>query len=666
MPTIIDSKPSSEFVPINLASVYNRKGFSFLKNELSDERFEGRDVALTGENVIRGIPFQLGNPKENNVLFLKDSEVTLNLPASVRCHYLVIIHTAVTKRDMPDEDGITRPARGRIILGDKVAEYQIIYEDDTLQTVPIRRRFAIGDIHKDWGDECFEAVHLGKPIAVPTTTESISMRTPPAGQWGWTQTRVGTDPIGSAVPIGYWIYAMENKTDKPVKGIRFIPNDNALLILGLTATSLDQNPLRWGRRQKVLLTIPDGVSIGNPDASGRYPGLSIDLGQIISVSPKLDYDNANWSDGYNNKIPARSANQFIVEYTAHPAARFTVNEKVDISIPAKDCQTVEEKTGKFMLESISPAEQQVTIKVLNNKEKVAVKLHIHGETGEYLPPADRHRIPNPFWFEDYSPDFLANGIHFCSYIDGEAKINLPLGKVYIEVSKGFEIKPIRKVYNITPETEEIIIEVDHVLPWREKGWVSADTHVHFLSPQTALLEGSGEGVNIVNLLASQWGELFTNVGDFDGKTVGEGEYLVRVGTENRQHVLGHISPLAPGVGCGDRRHLRGRPPAPAGGAKAARAYHRRPLHGQDRHRPRYHHQPERRRPYLHLLCHWTEVVQGCPGGSSAGAVWGYGAHHCGFRSCLRPCRSSVSRPLCCVCYRGGDYGAGEGCPDHLR
>jgi hypothetical protein len=78
--------------------------------------------------------------------------------------------------------------------------------------------------------------------------------------------------------------------------------------------------------------------------------------------------------------------------------------------------------------------------------------------------------------------------------------------------------------------------------------VTADTHVHFLSPVSALLEGSAEGVNVVNLLASQWGELMTNVGDFDGRTTwgsreagGDGEHLVRVGTENRQHVLGHIS-----------------------------------------------------------------------------------------------------------------------------
>ncbi|MHC4718681.1 MAG: CehA/McbA family metallohydrolase [Planctomycetota bacterium] len=55
---------------------------------------------------------------------------------------------------------------------------------------------------------------------------------------------------------------------------------------------------------------------------------------------------------------------------------------------------------------------------------------------------------------------------------------------------------------------------------------------------------------MVNLLASQWGELMTNVGDFDGATThgsrqagGDGEYLVRVGTENRQHVMGHISLL---------------------------------------------------------------------------------------------------------------------------
>jgi hypothetical protein len=204
------------------------------------------------------------------------------------------------------------------------------------------------------------------------------------------------------------------------------------------------------------------------------------------------------------------------------------------------------------LRVVAPARQHVTLRVVEKAsgKAVPVKLHTHGEAGEYLAPIDRHRIPNPAWFEDYSVDFVHLGSHYCTYIPGETQINLPLGRVYVEVSKGFEIRPVRRIVEVTPETEEIVIEIEKVLPWREKGWVTADTHVHFLSPVTALLEGSAEGVNVINLLASQWGELMTNVGDFDGRTTwgsreagGDGEYLVRVGTENRQHVLGHISLL---------------------------------------------------------------------------------------------------------------------------
>jgi hypothetical protein len=198
---------------------------------------------------------------------------------------------------------------------------------------------------------------------------------------------------------------------------------------------------------------------------------------------------------------------------------------------------------------------------------VAVRLHVHGAAGEYLAPITRHRLPNPAWFEDYSADFThleppdlafsgvypftqAAIIHPCTYVPGEITMDLPLGHVYVEASKGFEIRPVRKVFIVTSETRELVVELDRVLLWRARGWGTADTHVHFLSPTTALLEGAAEGVNVINLLASQWGELVTNVGDFDGRTTwgeraagGDGEYLVRVGTENRQHVLGHISLL---------------------------------------------------------------------------------------------------------------------------
>jgi len=199
----------------------------------------------------------------------------------------------------------------------------------------------------------------------------------------------------------------------------------------------------------------------------------------------------------------------LIEYTAHPEAEFHLDGR---TIPVAE---VERAQPAIPLQPVAPAAQRVTLRVVERKSgtlrAVPVKLHIHGEWGEYLPPVDRHRIPNPAWFEDYSVDFVHGGTwsesgpnpHYCTYIPGETMLNLPQGKVYVEVAKGFEIRPTRKVLEIKSDTQEIVIEIDKVLPWRERGWVTADTHVHFLSPMSALLEGAAEGVNVVNLLASQ-------------------------------------------------------------------------------------------------------------------------------------------------------------------
>lgn len=249
----------------------------------------------------------------------------------------------------------------------------------------------------------------------------------------------------------------------------------------------------------------------------------------------------------------RAPNEILIEYTAHPQAQFLLGDGT--RLPVASLGATSEPVvaaNQYRLEVVPAARQRVMLRVVErgSNRPTPVKLHVHGPTGEYLAPIDRHRIVNPGWFEDYSAEFTHEDLHQCAYIAGETTLGLPLGPVYIEVSKGFEIRPLRQVVIVTPETSEIVVELDRVLHWRIQGWVTADTHVHFLSPTTALLEGAAEGVNIINLLASQWGELMTNVGDFDGRTTwgavetgGDGEYLVRVGTENRQNVLGHISLL---------------------------------------------------------------------------------------------------------------------------
>ena len=492
--------------------------------------------APVGSCTAWGIPFRLGK-----AVLVKDKAVSVSL-APIKAQWIMFMHTSDLREPDETADGFISPMRGEGQLGEHAADYVVIYSDGTELRVPIRRRFEIGAVNRGWGENCFEAVPHAKPRPLPAHSKQTNLNS----AWGQLQTRVAADDLK---PWVNWLWAWQNPNPrKAIVGIRFEPVCGAVLISAVSAGEASCHPLRWQRRKKAVITLPKGRKF-DPllDEKGQLKQIRLDMGQIISAVPRPVYPNDTWARSYNNKLPEVSEREVVVEYAAHPDARF--------HLPGGKTVAVAKLAGAAaagIVRAIPPSEQQVTIRVVEkgSREPVAVKLHVHGQAGEYLAPIDRHRIPNGDWFQDYSVDFTHLGIHHCTYIPGETTIKLPLGRAYVEVSKGFEICPIRKVVRVTRTTREITIEIDRLLPWRRSGWVSADTHVHFLSPPSAMLEGASEGVNVVNLLASQWGELMTNVGDFDGKTTfgskaagGDGEYLVRVGTENRQHVLGHISLL---------------------------------------------------------------------------------------------------------------------------
>jgi hypothetical protein len=304
------------------------------------------------------------------------------------------------------------------------------------------------------------------------------------------------------------------------------------------------------------LTLPEGVELnrlGEIDTDDRGDQIGIDLGTVISARAVLDYRQKPWVDGDHDLQPVRSEKEVIVEYAAHPDAALYLRLR-DGTLARWCLRTLgaaSEQSGELPAISVQPANRRVQIEVVDRctGTRVAARLHMHGANGEYLPPKGHHRKVNTVHLQDDAAEF-ANGLNQYAYINGYCTVDLPLGPVFFEIVRGFEIRPLRRVIEIEPSTEKLTFELDKVLRWRERGWVSADTHVHFLSPQTALLEGQAEDVNVVNLLATQWGEFFTNVGDFDGRTTlgakdfgGDGEFLVRVGTENRMQVLGHISLL---------------------------------------------------------------------------------------------------------------------------
>ncbi|MCB8959080.1 MAG: CehA/McbA family metallohydrolase [Ardenticatenales bacterium] len=378
------------------------------------------------------------------------------------------------------------------------------------------------------------------PEIFNTVTEEFTAGRPVSREYGQGEARVDAGRDRSREHI--WLYALPNpQPDKPLRELICAPVDERSLIYAISHTQLNDHPLRGQVRQKRRLVLPAGTTL-NP--IHELDNIAIDLGDVISARAALDYDHDAWAGPTPNVQPERSESAVLVEFAAHPAARLYVGQ-------GDKQQVYELGQPDGGLTMVGTADRPVTIRVVEkgSNTPVPVRLHIHGAAGEYLPPRGYHRQVNPHWFEDNYGEFVNGRNNYC-YIPGECIADLPLGDIYIEATRGYEVAPLRGRYTISPETEELTLELDRVLDWRAQGWVTADTHVHFLTPQTALLEGSAEGVNVVNLLASQWGEMFSNVSDFDGRTTlgakefgGDGEFLVRVGTENRMQVLGHISLL---------------------------------------------------------------------------------------------------------------------------
>lgn len=498
--------------------------------------------ALEGACTCWGIPFQVGK-----VFLLRDTPVTVAI-APTKAPWLVFMHTADLEPLEFNAHGFISPTRGQGRLNEHAADYVILYEDGVEEAHAVRRRHHIGTVQRNWGENGFECVPHAKPYPIKPLHEQLGE--PPYGDlishYGWRTTRAANVDLR---PWTNWLWAWENpRPHKKIVGFRFEPRAGTIVLSGIAGGQVAAMPLRWQRRKKAVLKLPKGIAFDPAlNQVGVLKQVSLDLGQVISAYPRCEYANHEWTASYEGKVPELKSDEVLVEYAAHEDARFHLDGGKTVKV-----STLTEGKRVGGITSVAPSTHRVKLRVVEKGSSVPVpvRLHVHGEAGEYLAPVDRHRIPNVGWIEDYSVDFVNQNIHYATYIPGETFIDLPLSTVYIEVTKGFEIKPVRKVVKVSANTREITITLDRVLPWRARGWVTADTHVHFLSPQTALLEGAGEGVNVVNLLASQWGELMTNVGDFDGRTTigsketgGDGEWLVRVGTENRQHVLGHISLL---------------------------------------------------------------------------------------------------------------------------
>jgi len=494
------------------------------------------DKLPEGEQDFWGIPFTLGEGDASQS-WVRLSETGLDVPVgrSGITHF-VIAHFCDA------EPGVTARAgmSGMVFQpGEQLAAYTLRYADGTEQSQPIRRRFEINSTVA-WGQLAFAA----RP---QSGTQPADLNGPyPRSSWGYWQT--GLQMQRARTASNYWIYALPNAhPDRTVEALHVASTSNVnVVIAGITLYTGNHHPLRHNQLESFRIELPAELEGAIPEDTP----VSVDLGTLARKYAVPAFDPDTWladeAPGLGEAENGDAAQSLIVDVTASPDATLDVAGR---AVPMESLyNTGKSKSGdgKVRVEVLTPERTWVHVRLedAESSKPTAARVHFRSPDGRYFPPYGHRHEVNANWFEDYAGDLKLGNTQY-AYVDGTFQIELPVGDVYVEIFKGFEYQPLRKRLTIAPGQRELTLKLARPLNWRAHGWVTADTHVHFISPQTAWLEGQAEGVNLINLLASQWGDLYTNVADITGEVSGVStdDTVVYVGTENRQHLLGHISLL---------------------------------------------------------------------------------------------------------------------------
>lgn len=481
----------------------------------------------TGEQVFWGVPFDI-TPDGDAAWVVLGKEGWNGLPEAVTvpvgstarqllvCHFLDAVRTEELRPEEPDESNAV------------VAEYVVNYADGSSHVHPIRYRFEINPCRRPWGMQPFAAVE-----------EDTSHTSPVVGA-----DRNGLTGIVSATRGGptYLLTALANPN--PEAEIATIElratGSRTVTVAAITLCGLEHNPFRRSVLRHVEVDVAPPVEA------------SLDLGEVVKTHPFPGGLPEDWLE--RPEIGAGAVLEdppaTLIDATATPDARLTIRHAGGESAVGwgelLETGAATTEGGAVNWRLLEERDTQVQVRVVDKStgREAPARVSFYGSRGEYFAPYGHQRDINTNWCEDMGGDLKLGDTSY-AYVDGRFQIHLPVGEVFVELTRGFEYTPTRQRINIQPGQRELTLEIDRWTDAGADGYYTGDTHVHFLDPTTAVLEAGAEDLNVVNVLAAQWGRLFTNVEHFTGALApaSTAENLVWVGTENRHHMLGHISLL---------------------------------------------------------------------------------------------------------------------------
>ncbi len=534
----------TKFSPIDCSRFFNTSPADFA----SWQTARGRRIRTpSGNRIFRGIPFAFAPEGTKSWIMISrksGAAQAAEVPLGKKGGFLCLGQFC----DWDPNENAPADIDAFEKVGQHLADAILIYEDGSTLVTPIRRRFEVNSLSHSWGHQCFAAMPHREDTPV-----RLNQPLRNAQDWGDLQTGVWQGVYGGAddgVSGTLWLYPLENPSPgRTIKSLRLESrSDDFLAVCAVTVCHDGENPLRRERMSLYRITLPAG------DANDWQVG--VDLGIVARTYKLPPFEADQWvaSSAIGAVEPRKAVepNCLYIEAAAGRNATLTLRNtktgvKFDFDLSGLEPgQELKGQPNSARVEVLERQKMWLHGRVVDKStgRPTPVRLSFRSKEGRYIPPYGHRTEVNSAWFQDYGADVKVADSSY-AYVDGTFQIELPLGDAYVEITKGFEYEPVRKKLQIRTDQLELNFEISRFTDLRSKNWVSADTHVHFLSPTTAVLEGQAEGLNLINVLAAQWGDLFTNIGDLyhTPLTSNDGEMMVWVGTENRQHLLGHIGLL---------------------------------------------------------------------------------------------------------------------------
>lgn len=515
----------SDYIPVDISAFCN----------VDKSVYAGIAIPTVGHQNFHGIPFQIGAEAPNPFCLIAlgatpESESTPVVVPIGACARRVLFAHTVLNSGIPSGSAV----------GKTVAHYVFTYDDGSENSVPIRERYETGYFPPMWGQLPF--------LSVPDQKLTMIER----HQGAWDDVGRRQQEANQPWPHTYYLWAWENpQPDRKLVEIRLVPSDQLFVVAGITLGNIDEDPFcRWATQDV-------RIDLLNQDPDDTRPDIEVDVdrGYATYTYPLPDRSaEAFLADTHKGwgEANSKATGSVFVGVAGVPSATVTVKKNGE-SVGTTNWGKLEQEqvvsTPGVRFELIDTGRNWVHTTVVDEAtgQPIPCRVHFRSIKGVPFAPHGHHAHINSdmgTWHFDVGGDVRLGQATY-AYIDGKCQGWLPRGEVLVDVARGYEYEPLRALVHIEPGQRELTLKLRRWIDMNAERYFSGDTHVHFLSTQGAQTEAEGEGLNVVNLLLSQWGSLFTNTEEFTGRAnvSPNGDTIVYATQENRQHILGHLTLL---------------------------------------------------------------------------------------------------------------------------